>query len=103
MSNLNRYYYKSRSFLVFWWGVLTQNITKTKDERIPEGPYCYTPLKWVPDEARGEGAMKLLIKSCPYYTRREGFAYCEREKVSGEDDFVFNDQVKCCGINDDCE
>lgn len=67
---------------------------KLREDRIPEGPYCYTVLEHESGRNR--------IKLCPYYVhiddKPEGDCCCLYEKFIGWD-AGFCDLCKICGVN----
>lgn len=61
---------------------------------IPHGEYCYEIRKIENDRVK--------TRVCPFYEfPSHEFEICTRCNLSGSEDFLLEDQVKCCEINID--
>jgi hypothetical protein len=62
-------------------------------EDIPNGSYCYTIKEII--------GIKIKINLCPYYQYLDdGICQCSLTKIRSDEDFLFDDQVKVCNINE---
>lgn len=72
---------------------------ESKVNEIPYGDYCYIIKEIVKDENHG---VVLRTKLCPYYVHlSEGNSKCLYMNVDSEEDFLLDDQVKICGMNEE--
>lgn len=93
---------KKYSKYLFWYVafgacyVLDSLGFKLREDKIPEGPYCYSVIE---DESGSN-----RIKLCPYYIHIEnepqGDSCCIYERFIGWD-AGFCDLCKICGVNSD--
>lgn len=66
------------------------------EDAIPSGFYCYQSI----DDMDGNGFMK-IHGACPYWEKTGKYtAYCHFLKEA--DNLILFDQVKICGVKDDC-
>lgn len=66
---------------------------------IPCGNYCYTIVEVI---SYNKYSVRMKTKLCPYYVYLdEGKSKCLLMNVSSDDDFLIDDQVKICGVNEE--
>jgi hypothetical protein len=67
-------------------------------KNIPYGDYCYTIKEIIKDNKHG---IRIKTKLCPYYIYLDdGKSKCLLMNINSDEDFLIEDQLKICGINE---
>ena len=99
MRTIRTYLYWGKNIISVLFGKLLLSFGfKYDNSVIPEGPYCYAP-----DERKNEPREPMIyyIIPCKYFLPlSRHWTACKYLGIM-TDDFVFRDQCKMCGENDD--